>query len=149
MTITVNPLMEYDTEIAEEMGILLKDLSSHYDGQAVPREVIEDIIESPWHDILLATNEEGTLVGMASVSVIMGALVNKNLYLEDFVVSHEYQHQGIGSKVWDAILAYGRQKGCRRLEFTSSGKGKKAGAVAFYQKHGAEIRDTNSFRIEL
>ena len=83
MTVTVSPLMEYDADIAEKMGILLKDLSSHYEGEAVPREVIEDIIESPWHDILVATNEEGDLVGMASVSVVMGALVNKNLYLED------------------------------------------------------------------
>ncbi len=147
--ITVSPLMEYDAELAESMGVLLKDLSSHYDGEGVPCEVIEDIIESPWHDILVAVNDEGRLVGMASVSVIMGTLVNKNLYLEDFVVSHEFQHQGIGSKIWDAILDYGRQKACRRLEFTSSGKGKMAGAVAFYQKHCAEIRDTNSFRIEL
>ena len=67
MTITVNPLMEYDADIAEKMGVLLKDLSSHYEGEAVPRETIEDIIESPWHDILVATNEEGALVSSATL----------------------------------------------------------------------------------
>ena len=146
--ISIGIMTEYDPGIAEEMGRLLCDLSSSYDGEPVARELLEEIIDSPLHDIIVAFDDE-KLVGMASVSVIMGALVNKNLYLEDFVVSHEFQHQGIGSKIWDAILEYGRQKGCRRLEFTSSGKGKKAGAVAFYQKHGAEIRDTNSFRVEL
>jgi GNAT superfamily N-acetyltransferase len=144
----ISVLMEYDADIAEQMGTLLKDLSSHYEGEPVRREVIEDIIESPWHDIIVMMDGE-KLVAMASVSVIMGALIDKNLYLEDFVVSHEYQHQGIGTKMFEAIMAWGQRKGCHRLEFTSSGKGKKAGAVKFYQKMGAEIRDTNSFRIEL
>ena len=57
--------------------------------------------------------------------------------------------KGIGSQIWEEILNWGRKKGCKRLEFTSSGKGKKAHAVEFYKKKGAEIRDTNSFRIEL
>lgn len=144
----ISVLMEYDADIAEQMGKLLMDLSSHYEGESVAREVIEDIIESPWHDIIVMMDED-KLVAMASVSVIMGSLINKNLYLEDFVVSSEYQHQGLGTQMFEAIMAWGKRKGCRRLEFTSSGKGKKAGAVKFYQKMGAEIRDTNSFRIEL
>lgn len=144
----ISVLMEYDADIAEQMGKLLMDLSSHYEGEPVAREVIEDIIESPWHDIIVMMDED-KLVAMASVSVIMGSLINKNLYLEDFVVSSEYQHQGLGTQMFEAIMAWGKRKGCRRLEFTSSGKGKKAGAVKFYQKMGAEIRDTNSFRIEL
>lgn len=144
----ISALMEYDADIAEQMGKLLMDLSSHYEGEPVAREVIEDIIESPWHDIIVMMDED-KLVAMASVSVIMGSLINKNLYLEDFVVSSEYQHQGLGTQMFEAIMAWGKRKGCRRLEFTSSGKGKKAGAVKFYQKMGAEIRDTNSFRIEL
>lgn len=144
----ISVLMEYDADIAEQMGKLLMDLSSHYEGEPVAREVIEDIIESPWHDIIVMMDED-KMVAMASVSVIMGSLINKNLYLEDFVVSSEYQHQGLGTQMFEAIMAWGKRKGCRRLEFTSSGKGKKAGAVKFYQKMGAEIRDTNSFRIEL
>ena len=55
MNLTVSPLMEYDADLAEQMGVLLKDLSSHYEGEAVPREVIEDIIESPWYHYHIAS----------------------------------------------------------------------------------------------
>lgn len=146
--IEIGPMTEYDPAVAESMGRLLMDLSSHYDGEAVTRERLEEIIESPWHDILLAFDDE-KLVGIASVSVIMGALIGRNEYLEDFVVSAECQGKGIGTQMWQKIVEWGRAKGCKRLEFTSSGKGKKIGAVKFYQKNGAEIRDTNSFRFEL
>ena len=146
--IEIGAMTEYDAELAESMGKLLTDLSTHYDGEAVSRERLEEIIESPWHDILLAFDDE-KLVAIASVSVIMGALVGRNEYLEDFVVAKDYQGQGVGAQMWDKIVEWGKAKGCRRLEFTSSGKGKKIGAVRFYQKHGAEIRDTNSFRFEL
>jgi len=146
--INVGALTEYDPDIAEAMGQLLCDLSSHYDGEPVARETIEEIIDSPLHDILVAFDGD-KLVGMASVSVVAGAMIGKNEYLEDFVVSKDCQGKGVGSLIWEAILDWGRRKGCKRLEFTSSGKGKKIHAVEFYQHKGAEIRDTNSFRVEL
>ena len=144
----IGPMAEYDGEIAAQMGQLLTNLSSSYDGAPVERERLEDIMESPWHDILLAFDGK-ELVGMASVSVIMGSKIGRNEYLEDFVVAAGHEGQGIGTQIWNKILEWGRNKGCARLEFTSSGKGKKQGAVEFYKRRGAEIRDTNSFRVEL
>lgn len=146
--ISIGIMTEYDPEVAEEMGRLLCDLSSSYDGAPVERELLEEIIDSPLHDIIVAFDDE-KLVGMASVSAICGAKIGKNEYLEDFVVSKDSQGKGIGSQIWEHILDWGRKKGCKRLEFTSSGKGKKIHAVEFYKKKGAEIRDTNCFRIEL
>lgn len=146
--IEIGTMTEYDATVAEVMGKLLLDLSEDYTGEPIPREWIEEVIESPWHDVLLAT-DDGVVVGMASVSVVMGPLISYNAYLEDFVVSGVCQGKGIGSKLWEEILAWGRRKGCRKLEFTSSGKGKKQGAVEFYKTKGAEIRDTNAFSIEL
>lgn len=144
----IGRMTEYDADVAAMMGELLMDLSESYDGEPVTREWVEEIIESPWHDVLLAV-DDGKVVGMASVSVVMGALIERNEYLEDFVVSAACQGKGVGSQLWEQILAWGREKGCKKLEFTSSGKGKKQGAVEFYQSKGAEIRDTNAFTIEL
>jgi GNAT superfamily N-acetyltransferase len=146
--ISIGEMTEYDAGIAEEMGKLLCDLSSSYNGEPVARELLEEIIDSPLHDIIVAFDDE-KLVGMASVSVITGAKIGKNEYLEDFVVAKDCQGKGIGSQIWEEILNWGRKKGCKRLEFTSSGKGKKQHAVDFYKNKGAEIRETNCFRIEL
>lgn len=147
--IEIGTMSEYDPAVAEQMGTLLTQLSTHWDGSPVAREWIEDIIESPWHDQLLAFDENGKLVGMATMTTVLGAKIGRNAYLEDFVVDAECRGQGIGTQMWDKIVEWGKNKGCNRLEFTASGDNKKAGAVQFYLKRGVQIYDTNFFRLEL
>ena len=147
--IKISPLTEYNPEIAKQMGALLTQLSTHWDGSPISREWIEDIVSSPWHDQLLAFNEDGKLVGMFTLSVVFGAKIGRNAFLEDCIVDADCRGQGIGSQIWEEILKWGRQKGCNRLEFTASGDHKKAGAPQFYLSRGASIYDTNFFRVEL
>ncbi|MDR3298024.1 MAG: GNAT family N-acetyltransferase [Candidatus Nomurabacteria bacterium] len=147
--IEIGIMSEYDPDVAEQMGTLLTQLSTKWDGSAVSREWIEDVIESPHHDQILAFDEDGKLIGMATTSVVLGAKIGRNAYLEDYVVDENCRGQGIGTQLWDKIIAWGRHKGCNRLEFTASGKDKKTGAVSFYLKKNASIYDTNFFRVEL
>ncbi|MFV0485118.1 MAG: GNAT family N-acetyltransferase [Candidatus Saccharimonadales bacterium] len=147
--IEIGIMSEYDPEVAEQMGTLLTQLSTKWDGSPVGREWIEDIIESSWHDQLLAFDENGKLVGMATMSSVLGAKIGMNAYLEDFVVDSECRGQGIGIKMWDEIVAWGKNRGCKRLEFTASGDNKKSGAVQFYLNRGVSIYNTNFFRLEL
>ena len=97
--------------------------------------------------MLVALDDDGRVIGMASLSVSMGPGISKNAYLEDFVVDAEARTGGVGSALWDEMLAWGREKGCKRMEFTC-GNGREI-AQAFYKKHGAEVYDTNFFRVEL
>lgn len=147
--IEIGPMTEYDADLAAEMGKLLTQLSTKWDGEPVDREWIETVIESPFHDQLLAFDEKGKLVGMATMSIVMGAKIGQNAYLEDCVVDAECRGQGIGTKMWQAVLDWSQKKECKRLEFTASGNEKKAGAAQFYKKMGADIYDTNFFRVEL
>ena len=147
--IQIKRLEKYDEKLAIEMGKLLTQLSTRWDGSAVSLEWIENIIRSPWHDELLAFDESGKLIAMATMSVVMGAKIIQNAYLEDFVVDAQCRGQGVGTKMWNAILDWGREKKCKRLEFTASGTLQKAGAVQFYTKMGAGIYNTNFFRVEL
>ena len=146
--IDISPLMEYDGDIAAAMGRLRQQLSVRHDGSPIGREKIEELIESPYHDILLAIDEDGKIVAMAIMSIVMTTL-DRNAYLEDLVVDSECRGKGVGGQMLEAIKSWGRQKGCHRLEFTSSSREKKEGAAGFYESHGAELRDTNCFRIEL
>ena len=145
--IEVGPVTEYDVELAEAMGRLRQQLSARHDGSAIVREKIEELIESPYHDILIAS-DDGTVVGMAIVSIVMATL-DRNVYMEDLVVDKEYRGKGVGGQLLDAVKEWGKVHGCRRLEFTSSSREKKEGAKGFYESHGAEIRETNAFRAEL
>ena len=145
--IEIGPMTEYDGEIAEVMGRLRQQLSARHDGSPIAREIIDELIESPYHDIIMAL-DDGKLVGMVIVSIVMATL-DRNVYMEDLVVDSECRGQGVGGKLLEAVKDWGRSKGCRRLEFTSSNRDNKTGARDFYIGHGAEIRETDFYRVEL
>lgn len=143
----VERLNEYTPETAARVRELLIQLSrSGKDKGEIPEQWFTDIINSPWHDLLVA-KEDDRIIGMASLSVNMGPGISKNAYLEDFVVDAESRTGGVGSAIWNEMLVWAREKGCKRMEFTC-GNGREV-AQNFYKKHGAEVYDTNFFRVEL
>ena len=171
--IEVIKLSEYNERISSRIRTLLIQLSrSGKDKGEIPREWFEQIISSPWHDLLLAievtnqdeflkkSSEEDTsvkewgavfsadqILGMATVSVVFGAGIGKNAYLEDFVVDNAARGKGIGGLLFQAYEDWAKEKGCKNLEFTC-GHGREA-AQSFYKTHGTEIYDTNFFRKKL
>ena len=141
-------LTKYDNKTANRIRELLIQLSrSGKDRGEIPEDWFNDLIQSPYHDMLLAIDDSGTVQGIATLSVIMGPIVRRVAYLEDFVTDESSRGQGIGSKLWEAMLTWARDKNCTELCFTS-GHGREA-AQAFYQHKGAEIYDTNFFRLPL
>ena len=143
----ITTLTKYDKQTANRIRELLIQLSrSGKDRGEIPKEWFDELIASPYHDMLIA-EEDGRIVGIATLSVKMGPITRKNAYLEDFVTDTTIRGKGIGSQLWDAMLDWAREKGCRELEFTC-GHGREA-AQAFYKHKGAEIYDTNFFRLSL
>ena len=142
--IEIKRLEKYDAKIAEKIRELLIQLSrSGKDKGEIPEQWFNEVINSPWHDLLLAI-EDGEVIGIATMSVTMGAGINKNAFLEDFVVDEKARGKGVGNLLWEEMLKWSKEKGCKELEFTS-GRGREA-AQEFYKKHGAEIYETNFFR---
>lgn len=140
----VKKLETYTPEVAARVRELLIQLSrSGKDKGEIPREWFEDVISSPYHDLLIA-EEDGKILGIATLSILMGPGIRKNAYLEDFVTDSTVRGKGIGSALWQAMLDWAAEKGCKDLEFTC-GHGRES-AQAFYKHHGAEIYDTNFFR---
>ncbi|MBR0242508.1 GNAT family N-acetyltransferase [Candidatus Saccharibacteria bacterium] len=141
----ITRLTTYTEETANRIRELLVQLSrSGKDRGEIPREWFDELISSPYHDMLLALDDNDKIIGIATLSIIMGPIVRKNAYLEDFVTDESVRGRGIGSKLWDAMLDWAKEKGCAELNFTS-GQGREA-AWRFYQGKGAEIYDTNFFR---
>lgn len=140
-------LEKYTPEVANQIRKLLIQLSrSGKDRGEIPREWFEELISSPYHDMLIAT-EEDKIIGIATLSVHMGPIIRKNAYLEDFVTDQTVRGKGTGSALWQAILEWAAEKGCKNLEFTC-GNGREI-AQQFYKNHGATVYDTNFFRKEI
>ena len=146
--IDISALTEYDGDIAATMGVLRRQLSTKYDGSPIPRDLIEEIIESPYHDILLAIDDNDKIVGMVVVSVVM-MTTRRNVYMEDLVVGEACRGKGVGGQMLEAVKDWGRRKGCQRLEFTSTSRENKENAIKFYESHGIMLRDTGQYRAEL
>ena len=143
----IKELNEYTPEIAARVRELLIQLSrSGKDKGEIPKSWFLDVINSPFHTMFLAY-EDDKIIGISSASVVMGPGIQKNAYLEDLVVDREIRAHGVGGALWDATIEWARKSGCKRMEFTC-GEGREV-AQAFYKKHGAEIYPTNFFRVEL
>ncbi|MBQ9484763.1 GNAT family N-acetyltransferase [Candidatus Saccharibacteria bacterium] len=141
----ITTLTEYTPEIAARVRELLIQLSrSGKDRGEIPQEWFDELIASDAHDMLLAIDDSGKIQGIATLSIIMGPIVRRVAYLEDFVTDTEVRGQGVGHQLWEAMLQWAKAKNCTELCFTS-GHGREA-AQEFYQKRGAEIYDTNFFR---
>ena len=141
----ITTLTEYTPEIAARVRELLIQLSrSGKDRGEIPQEWFDELISSDAHDMLLAIDDSGKIQGIATLSIIMGPIVRRVAYLEDFVTDTAVRGQGVGHQLWEAMLQWAKAKNCTELCFTS-GHGREA-AQEFYQKRGAEIYDTNFFR---
>ena len=141
----IKTLTEYTPEAAARIRELLIQLSrSGKDRGEIPKEWFDEIINSPSHDMLLAIDDDNKIQGIATLSIIMGPIVRKVAYLEDFVTDSAVRGQGVGGQLWEAVLAWAKAKDCTELNFTS-GHGRET-AQEFYKNRGAEIYDTNFFR---
>ena len=144
----VTTLTEYTPEIAARVRELLIQLSrSGKDRGEIPEAWFKDLIASPSHDMLLAYDEDSQIVGIATLSIIMGPIVRRAAYLEDFVTDQTVRGKGVGTALWNAILDWSKAKDCTELCFTS-GHGREA-AQAVYLHKGATIYDTNYCRLTL
>lgn len=144
----ITKLDKYTPEIAARIRELLIQLSrSGKDRGEISKEWFEELIASPYHDMLVAIDDSNQIIGIATLSIHMGPIIRKNAYLEDFVTDQTVRGKGIGSALWDAMLDWAKEKGCNNLEFTC-GNGREA-SQQFYKNHGATIYDTNFFRRQI
>ncbi len=119
-------------------------LSTSFTDRPTSEELLRAIIDSPYHDQLVARSADGTIIGAATLTTTMGVGAGRGVWLEDFVVDPTVQGAGVGGRLWDAMIAWCRTHQADKLCFTS--RPSRTAAQAFYLKHGAIIRDTNFFK---
>lgn len=141
--VTVEKLLKYNKEDAVAIGLLMPSLQESLSAEPMDESLLQDIIASPFHDQLVA-RLDGGIVGAATLSLLMGPATKRIAYLEDFVTDSSIQGRGVGSKLWDSMLEWCREKGATKLEFTSNSS--RQVAHQFYLKRDCIVRDTVVFR---
>ncbi len=143
--VIVERLNEYSEADAAGIGRLMPFLSERLSDEPMAEDVLRAIVESPHHDQLVA-RLDGLIVGAATMNLLMGPGVSKQGYLEDFVTDPQLRGQGIGDRVWQAMMYWCEEQGVD-LSFTSNPSRKEA--HRFYLNHGAEIRETSVFQVSV
>ncbi|USN96616.1 MAG: GNAT family N-acetyltransferase [Candidatus Nomurabacteria bacterium] len=139
--ISVERLRAYTPEDAAGIGRLMPFLSESFLSTPIPEERLRAIIESDYHDQLVAREDTRRIVGAATLSLILGAGAGGKAHLEDFVTDPETK--GVGSALWKEMGAWCVERDVE-LHFTS--RSSRIAAQHFYLNRGAEIRDTNVFK---
>ena len=139
--ISIERLKSYNFEDAAGIGRLMPYLSDSFSDPPIEEALLREIIESDHHEQLVA-RLNGKIVGAATLSLIIGAGAGKKGWLEDFVTDPETGVKGIGQAIWDEMGVWCQERGVS-LNFTSSSE--RTAAHNFYQKNGADTRDTTVF----
>ncbi len=147
--VTVERLQVYDPADAVGIGRLMPFLNPNFSDEPMAEDLLREIIASPHHDQLVA-RLEGIIVGAATLSTIMGPGVGKEGYLSDFVADPSVRRARIGDRIWNEMIRWCKEQGYSKIQgvdlaFTSHPA--REAAHRFYEKHGAEIRDTTVFHV--
>jgi len=83
-------------------------------------------------DVIVATKNE-KVVGMVLYFMTWSTWKGRMLYLEDFVISHQYRRQGIGKQLFDALIETAKQLKTKRIKWQVLDWNEPA--IRFYEKY--------------
>ncbi|HEY1835954.1 MAG TPA: GNAT family N-acetyltransferase [Candidatus Saccharimonadales bacterium] len=160
--LVVKRVTAYSPRVAAGLGRLMPILDEGFSGDPMPRKALEEIIESPSHDQLVAEHR-GQIVGSGVMTLILGSgfwrdkpegqQQNRQGHLEDFVVDPSMRgvrDPGTGKSaadlIWDGMQDFCRDHDAPALVFDSETW--RPDAWKFYAKHGAgPLPDTRHFEV--
>ena len=91
------------------------------------------------HFNCLVAEQDGIIVGYAAYYFAYYSWTGKAIYLDDLYVTDEFRKQGVGTMLFDAITALGREENCYKMQWQVSKWNERA--IKFYERKGASIDD--------
>ena len=101
-----------------------------------PEQMLED--QDIFKCLVATTGKE--IIGFATYFFSYHSWSGKAVYLDDLFVLEGYRGQGIGSKIFDEIVAIGKKEHCYKMRWQVSQWN--SSAKTFYKMKGALIDDT-------
>jgi len=113
---------------------------------AVPtREDLEEIVSSSTGTILVARNDDGSIIGSLTL-VLFRTPTGARAWIEDVVVDQAARGQGAGEALVEEAIRLAAESGVRTVDLTS--RPSREAANALYEKVGFRARETNVYRYE-
>jgi ribosomal protein S18 acetylase RimI-like enzyme len=137
----VEEVEEVPSELAAPLRELVAQLSSS--AKAPTDGELEAIAASPATRLLVACDEDGTVLGMLTLAVFR-IPTGVRAWIEDVVVDEAARGRGVGRALTQRALELSRDEGARTVELTS--RKTRVAANGLYTQMGFALRDTNVYR---
>ena len=121
-------------ELVHELAIFERAENEH----TVSIEQVKSDLENNLF-IAFVAELNGEVAGMALCYPIYSTWKGASLYLEDIVVKEKFRRQGIGSKLFSAVMLYAKESNAGRLGWQVLNWN--TPAIEFYKKYNAVLDD--------
>ncbi|MCO8128602.1 GNAT family N-acetyltransferase [Acidimicrobiia bacterium EGI L10123] len=140
--------IEIVAEVTDELLAAFERLIPQLSSSSPPPSADElvDIVTSPATDLFLATDDDGTILGTATL-VTFRIPTGRRAWIEDVVVDDAARGLGVGGALTQAMVDRAEELGCTTVDLTS--RPTREAANRLYQREGFEVRDTNVYRRKL
>lgn len=137
--------IEIVAEVTDELVAAFDRLTPQLSRSSPPPGIDElvDIVTSPATDLFLATDDDGTILGTATL-VTFRIPTGRRAWIEDVVVDDAARGLGVGGALTQAMVDRAEELGCTTVDLTS--RPSREAANRLYQREGFERRDTNVYR---
>lgn len=137
--------IEIVAEVTDELLTAFERLIPQLSSSSPPpgADELVDIVTSPATDLFLATDDDGTILGTATL-VTFRIPTGRRAWIEDVVVDDAARGLGVGGALTQAMVDRAEELGCTTVDLTS--RPMREAANRLYQSEGFEIRDTNVYR---
>lgn len=132
---------EVTDELVEAFARLIPQLSRS--SPPPGRDELVDIVTSPATDLFLVTDDDGTILGTATL-VTFRIPTGRRAWIEDVVVDDAARGLGVGGALTQAMVDRAEELGCTTVDLTS--RPSREAANRLYQREGFVARDTNVYR---
>lgn len=140
--------IEIVAEVTDELVAAFDRLIPQLSRSSPPpgRDELVDIVMSPATDLFLATDDDGTILGTATLATFR-IPTGRRAWIEDVVVDDAARGLGVGGALTQAMVDRAEELGCSTVDLTS--RPSREAANRLYQREGFELRDTNVYRRSL
>lgn len=140
----INEVTEVTDSLVDAFARLIPQLSSS--NPPPGREFLQQIVSSDACHLLLATDDDGTILGTLTL-VVFPIPTGLRAWIEDVVVDDAGRGKGVGGALNKHALALAADLGATTVDLTS--RPSREAANRLYQQLGFERRETNVYRYNL
>jgi ribosomal protein S18 acetylase RimI-like enzyme len=142
--VKVSIATEFTPDVAAAVQALVPQLSRS--NPPPSDEQVAELVSSPATDLFLAYDDDGTVLGMATLATFR-IPTGMRAWIEDVVTDSAGRGRGVGTALTLAMIDRARDLGCVTVDLTS--RPSREAANRLYQKLGFTPRETNVYRFDL